>query len=305
MEIINNRIDFFLIKLPIIFPLLYGLILFLFPGFENYLIFFTIIILAEPHFGATWPFFLYKKNNSLFKSDKFSFIYIPIIVTFLSLVGFFYFKKPFLLIFFAFNVYHVMRQSIGIVKLYSQDKIEFKFQSQILYFFNFIFFIIGYLRFYIPIIRAEHLLSLNLILIFFILIAFFFNIIRFNKSNNYYTFITGILIFFPICFVEKPIHSILMGVTMHYAQYIAMTYKVVKKRNIISGFLKSKNFFYFIIFYGFLMGALSLTPKAQFLYIQNLVVIPIIFQMLHFYLDSQLWKFSEKHNRENTLRHIT
>ena len=28
-------------------------------------------------------------------------------------------------------------------------------------------------------------------------------------------------------------------------------------------------------------------------------------QMLHFYLDSKLWKFSEKHNRENTLKYIT
>ena len=33
-------------------------------------------------------------------------------------------------------------------------------------------------------------------------------------------------------------------------------------------------------------------------------IIPIIGQMLHFYLDSQLWKFSEKHNRDNILVHI-
>ena len=26
--------------------------------------------------------------------------------------------------------------------------------------------------------------------------------------------------------------------------------------------------------------------------------------MLHFYLDSQLWKFSVKHNRENVLKYI-
>ena len=27
-------------------------------------------------------------------------------------------------------------------------------------------------------------------------------------------------------------------------------------------------------------------------------------QMLHFYLDSQLWKFSVKHNRDVTLKHL-
>ena len=38
--------------------------------------------------------------------------------------------------------------------------------------------------------------------------------------------------------------------------------------------------------------------------LQYLIIIPIIGQMLHFYLDSQLWKFSQKHNRNNTLIHL-
>ena len=39
-------------------------------------------------------------------------------------------------------------------------------------------------------------------------------------------------------------------------------------------------------------------------FLKMLIIIPITGQMLHFYLDSQLWKFSEKHNRENILKHI-
>ena len=38
--------------------------------------------------------------------------------------------------------------------------------------------------------------------------------------------------------------------------------------------------------------------------LNSLIVIPITGQMLHFYLDSQLWKFSEEHNRQNTLKFI-
>ena len=38
---------------------------------------------------------------------------------------------------------------------------------------------------------------------------------------------------------------------------------------------------------------------------KNLIIIPIIGQMLHFYLDSQLWKFSDKYNRDNTLVYLT
>ena len=48
--------EFNLVKFPIIFPLVYGLILYSFQ-YETYLLFLTILLLAETHFGATWPFF--------------------------------------------------------------------------------------------------------------------------------------------------------------------------------------------------------------------------------------------------------
>ena len=50
------------VKFPIIFPIIYFLILYFFPQFETHLIFLTILFLAETHFGATWPFFLNKIN---------------------------------------------------------------------------------------------------------------------------------------------------------------------------------------------------------------------------------------------------
>jgi len=37
---------------------------------------------------------------------------------------------------------------------------------------------------------------------------------------------------------------------------------------------------------------------------KNLILIPLIGQMLHFYIDSNLWKFSDKHHRDVTLKHI-
>ena len=68
-----------LVKFPIIFPMIYGLILFLFPQFETQLIFLAILLLAEPHFGATWPFFIHKTNYLFIKENKISLILIPII----------------------------------------------------------------------------------------------------------------------------------------------------------------------------------------------------------------------------------
>ena len=52
------------------------------------------------------------------------------------------------------------------------------------------------------------------------------------------------------------------------------------------------------------MTILSSSGKMNDTIYQNLILIPIIGQMLHFYIDSQIWKFSEKHNRENTLFHL-
>ena len=99
--------EFLFVKFPIIFPIIYGLALFLFPNFETYLIFFTILILAETHFGATWPFFLSKSNKAYIDNNKIALIAIPVIIILLCILGFFFIKSIFLLIFFAANMFHV------------------------------------------------------------------------------------------------------------------------------------------------------------------------------------------------------
>ena len=83
--IINKKSDLLLVKFPIIFPILYGIILYFFPSYENLLIFFTILLLAEPHFGATWPFFLSKKNINFVSTNKLFLIYLPGFVFFFQL----------------------------------------------------------------------------------------------------------------------------------------------------------------------------------------------------------------------------
>jgi hypothetical protein len=304
MYIINKQSDLLLVKFPIIFPILYGIILYFFPSYENLLIFFTILLLAEPHFGATWPFFLSKKNINFVSTNKLFLIYLPVFVFFFSVIGFFFFNRLFLLIFFAFNIYHVTRQSFGIIKLYEEKNEETNYQKSVLYFFNIIFFFVGYFRFYYPLIKNEHLLFLNFFIIFLFFFVIIFNVIKFKNLKNLLSFITGIIIFYPICFVTNPVHAILMGVTMHYSQYLIMTYKVVKKRETLESFNFNLKFIFFIIFYGIIMTFLSFLGKFSDVDLKSLLVIPITFQMLHFYLDSRLWKFSFQHNREYVLKYL-
>ena len=59
-----------------------------------------------------------------------------------------------------------------------------------------------------------------------------------------------------------------------------------------------------IVFYSSVMSSLSLLGKNSNEILNFLIIIPIIGQMLHFYIDSQLWKFSNPHNRKNVLNFI-
>jgi len=299
------NLEFNLVKFPIIFPLIYGGILYFLPGLETYLIFFTILLLAETHFGATWPFFLNNANAKFIKENRITLISFPVIIAIASLIGFLFLKPTFLLIFFAINMYHVTRQSFGVCKLYTKEISQIKYQENIIYTFNFIFFLIGFFRFYFPIIDNNILFSLNIIIVILIFTTLIVYSFKYTLSDSFYTFITGILIFYPICFVANPVHAIIMGVTMHYTQYLYLTHKVFKGRYQEKIIQTSKlTYIGVILMYALAMAILSLFGKSSNEILNFLIIIPIIGQMLHFYLDSQLWKFSKSHNRENTLKFI-
>ncbi len=298
------------IKFPILFPIIYGSVLYIFPQYETELILITILLLAETHFGATWPFFLSKSNVEHILNDKVKLFFFPVLIVLFSLLGFFLFKNLFLMIFFAANIYHVTRQSFGVCKLYTKDDEEINYQEKLIYIFNFIFFIIAFFRFYYPVFDNLDLFYLNLMVLLLIFFTSVLYLLKFKFSENFLTFLTGIIIFYPTCFVVNPVHAIIMGVTMHYSQYLYLTSFVVenrkkdhylntgKKANIFS------NFLFVIIIYSIIMTFFSTFGKNQNLSLSNLIIIPIIGQMLHFYLDSQLWKFSIKHNRDNVLKYI-
>tara|TARA_Y100000590_G_C15636456_1_gene983177 strand:+ start:524 stop:1492 length:969 start_codon:yes stop_codon:yes gene_type:complete len=313
-QIINRNFDLIFIKFPIIFPIIYGTVLYLLPEYENILIFLTLLFLAEAHFGATWPFFLDKSNASEIKNNKLQYVIGPVFVVIFCLIGFFYVKNFFLLIFFVLNIFHVTRQSFGICKLYKKDEKELLYQENLIYIFNFLFFLIGFFRFYIPLINEENIFFINIIIFILLFFTFSFYLIKFKNIENFLTFVTGVIIFLPVCFVDKTIHAIVMGVTMHYTQYLVLTYKIYKKRKSES-LSEAKSKFYFfrfknykflliILIYGLVMTLISSESSNPNKIFSSLLVIPITGQILHFYLDAFLWKFSVKHNREVTLKHI-
>jgi len=258
------------------------------------------------------PFFLSKVNHEKILKEKAIYIAIPLLIIVYSLFGFFYFNSFYLLLFFAVNVFHVARQSYGICNIYGNNKQETKFQEFLIYFFNLAFFAVAIFRWYIPIISEDNILLLNLVAITSITFVSIFYILKFGFSNNFLTFLTGIILFYPMCFAAKPIHGILMGAGMHYAQYIVLTYKVTSERKMENKSLKESgfngysnaSFFLIIISYGLIMGLMSLTKGLEDQMLKNLIIIPLIGQLLHFYLDAVLWRFRDGHNRKVTLKHL-
>ncbi len=301
--VISKNIDFLLIKFPIIFPIAYYLLLISFPNYENYLILITLLFLAEPHFGATWPFMIDKKNSYIKKENSLTLIYFPILICMFCLVGFFLFSGLFFLIFYLANFFHVTRQSAGISKLYIKDINQKKFQEICLYLYGAILFIIGFFRFYYPIITENEIIIISLLMM--VLLIFFLIVhLKLFGTNEIFTFITGMIIFYPMCFVSNPIHAIIMGVTMHYSQYLILTYQVKQRRNILDTKKIKYYFFAFVLIYGIIMTFFSSLGNTSDTIVKNLIIIPIIGQMIHFYLDSFLWKFSNKNVRQSTLPFI-
>jgi hypothetical protein len=235
------------------------------------------------------------------------------LIILLSIFSFFFYKTSFILIFYLINIYHVTRQSFGVSKLFIKEKTELMFAEYTIYFFNICFFLVGLFRFYTETINNNDLILLNFIIISMMMLLIIISITKFKFSENTLVMITGWIIFYPVCFVDKAIHVILMGVTMHFTQYLILTFKVTKGRmlnennfepNSNLNLNKINKFLIIIILYSITMTYLSSLGSSGEIVIQNLILIPILGQMFHFYIDSQLWKFSEKHNRENVLKHL-
>ena len=153
--------------------------------------------------------------------------------------------------------------------------------------------------------NSFYLFKFNTIIFILIVSTLLVYYFKYGISDSFYTFITGVIIFYPICFVTNPVHAIIMGVTMHYTQYLYLTHKVFIGRQQNQIIQTSKLTYLGVIgIYATSMAILSLFGKSSNEILNFLIIIPIIGQMLHFYLDSQLWKFSKAHNRENTLKFI-
>ena len=309
----NFFLDNLLINFPLWFPLIYVLMVINFPTIAKLIFIASLFLFAETHFASTWLFFFDSENWNWLKINFYKIFFIPFYTLFL--VFFIWFFSPTTVIIFHYlaSGWHVTRQSAAIMNIYGLKHRVYNF---LIYSISFSFLIIGLKK---PGILAN-LLNLdqtNLILfaasaIYLLVLYLSFRNLLGNTIKSFMPILTGILIYLPILFFEDLATATAVGVGMHWCQYLAiMWFKFIRKRDIAKTFNISKKdnktikFILFVFAYSLIMTSLTLvginyqtdmTIKYNFFYL-----IPLAFQLYHFYIDGLIWKFSDPHIRKNVL----
>lgn len=316
-NIISKKSDLLLIKFPIWIPILYLIL----SRLDEVMFLPTLILflfLGELHFGSTYGFFFDKNYRSQFKNNIYIYLVMPILILlFCVFIGFYFSISAVLFLILLFNFFHVNRQSIGVFRLFNKlndKKFKLIFET-LIYFFSFGFCLIGLLKF---VFKSELFFNYQMQIfiisnVLILLSLFFLILLMFLKErivlDCIFTYLTGILIFYPVFLTDNLIEVFAMGVGMHYIQYIGLTWSIFQRksqRNVspdknLNYFAKLRNIVIILFIYSILMilcSNLNLNYNDEKI---GIYLIPVFFQLIHFYIDMFIWRFSDNHTRENLI----
>lgn len=311
----NLFLDNFLINFPLWFPLCYIFLALNFPNYRNLLFIFTLFLFAETHFASTWLFFFDRQNWFWVKNNLYQFFVLPIYCFILICLTWFFSPSLVIVLHYLASGWHVTKQSTGILKIYGANQRIYQF---LVYFFSFSCLGIG-LNSPGILSRSLNSASINLYLMFFLIIYISILLLSLygklsKKIIVLFPVITGLLIYIPILFFENLAIATAVGVGMHWCQYIAimwsMYFRKNKKNSKINPVKNIKNVsrVSFVFIYAFIMTVLAVlgmpdfkNGSSQYSY---LYLIPLLFQLYHFYIDGFIWKFSDPHIKKSVLPYI-
>ncbi len=311
--------DFFLLCFPIWVPFIFIFSLEFSPKLLAPLALLFFFILREVHFGATWLFFFNKENRAWFFKRPWVAIGFPaiILLLLLTILLVWGYSLAFLLTNLA-SWYHVTRQSIGVNKIYSSANARAtKAAFYYIFLFSTLFLIVGFLRFYSNIQFSPEDITL---LTFFSIIACLLPVVFFMKWHVsrdlsplfHLSAFTGALIFLPYCFAAKAEHALLIGVGMHWLQYIALILYIYHRRSEDKSVSGNQNGFWetilsspslivsFLVIYPLIVALLNMAGQSNGGWVQTMCSFIVLGSYnLHFYYDAFMWRFSDPHIRKN------
>lgn len=299
---------------------------------EKILIAAVLFLLAEPHFAATFPL-IFDKRVRDFKINfatedggyEFGWLGVFVLMPIFLLMGFsalFIWNVNIAILFFlVVNVFHVTRQSVGVFNIFSR-KYSLN-NAKLVKLVNLLMYGSTIICTTHVLFRTQNLASSNLLETLFALILLCWLVCTFvaAKASNFNWGITGLfflasspglLMYTPTFFGASAIEFIVIGVSMHYLQYLYLAHKILKGRgldieqgNLAIGF----NFADMRIYYAFIgvysVFAISMLYFGGGLEFNSIfVLIPMLFSLYHFYIDAFIWRGAIKSNREMSLKYV-
>lgn len=244
----------------------------------------VMFLLAEPHFAMTIPLLYGYRHN--FYRKKTEYIAIPLGVIILAALIFYSSFVLFSIIFLLANVYHVNRQSQAFLMLQTSTKKQFaSVYEWLLHLSVIIFFGLRFLE-------IGNKITLLIILLLFLLISstiFWKQVVKTEIDiKKHLSFIQGFLIFLPIVIFEDLLLAFAIGISIHYLQYLSISWPVCRKSFGWSA----------VALIAFLLGYSLLSSGALGGFIVDtklslIILIPTTLQLLHFYFDGLIWKRSD------------
>lgn len=232
-------------------------------------------LLAEPHFFLTFPLL---KGHAEFVSNNKTVVYIiPLTLAPIFIYLFIYQFYLFTIIFLAINVYHVNRQSFGILKLQRLYRGSSTYQ----YLLFFVSIVIFWDKF-----SSDSLLSGEVALLIYVMSYRYFVPKQF-QLGSFLRYLTPALIWVPLLFIDNIVLALACGITIHYLQYLFMGWRVLNKGLSIP--------WRRIAFFALLYSALTTTILTLGVDgVSFFVLIPTMAQLYHFYIDGFIWRVSDE-----------
>jgi hypothetical protein len=241
----------------------------------------VMFLLAEPHFAMTLPLLYGYKDN--FINRPFNYVVIPLLIITLGSLIFFNANGLFMMMFLLANVYHVNRQSVGFFMVQGGLPFSMKFTYEV----SLHLFTLGCL--YVAIVMQAQSILTGLILFVAVstamLLLFKVKTGLLPNAKEIGVILQGYLIFLPVAIFSDILLAFAVGVSIHYLQYISLSWRVCK----IGFAFSMKIVLLTIVFY----SIVTTTLLSGFVTIERVsifILIPTMMQLLHFYYDSLIWR---------------
>ncbi|HEY9786466.1 MAG TPA: hypothetical protein V6D17_13750 [Candidatus Obscuribacterales bacterium] len=283
------------------------------------------------HQGATWFHYVDKRNYQYYFATTertIKYAVIPPLILLLSLVvGYFYWQIVFV-VYMIWTVPHFVQQNVGILLLYHNHgqneaivprQLEAKSQQIAGLFFSMLavdrLFLHGtaiapFFMALIAVVFCALLVSVT---------AYLFQLLSQVKKGAYINvpallfWLASIMFFLPFAYVSKdPNISIIIPSLLHWIQYIALNYVLVKRKYAAeerkADLPSAKPMLFFLVFCSVIL-CLQFGPWMAFnTYFADKINIWISaflgLGMVHYWIDGLIWKFRDPFIRSNTLPFI-